>query len=110
MNGGQRRDAWMTAIVLAVALMLLLLAACLPARAHPWMQPGASWCCNISDCAPIPRQAVKRIKGGWHIPLVDRTFMDDDPGLYPNTHDNEFWLCGAPNAAPRCLFVPGMGA
>lgn len=97
-------------VLIGIALGLIVGAFIKIAHAHPWMLQGTSYCCNENDCAPIPRESVRRVPAGWYLPLLDFTFQDGSEHIHPNIHDNEFWLCMPKGGPPRCLFVPGKGA
>ena len=93
--------AW---LVVYLAVVILIVAFMLNARAHGWYE----WeCCSDSDCAPFaPDDAVTtpqgyRIKGTWTVPY-------DAPQIRPS-HDHDYHLCEYPKGTVRCLYVPAGG-
>lgn len=103
-------------VILASLIALALLSLCMVVvQAHSFYD---GWCCQNSDCAPIPSKAVRAIPGGVQItlgpgdhPLVTRVHVFQIPqSEIRKSQDDNWHVCLFPSEDHlRCVYMPPMG-
>jgi hypothetical protein len=98
-----------TWVFVVFALLVLIHAGVGVAWSHEWYP----WeCCSDNDCAPLPKESVSEIKGGWKLP--DGRFIPYAQARM--SPDGQFHLCETkwqPNPVDRqilCFYAPIGGA
>jgi hypothetical protein len=107
------------ATIMFVAGTAFLATARRPAWGHAhWISDGTfkdpeskEWCCNSTDCKPIPGSEVAPITGGYYLRQTGET-IPHHRAL--DSKDGQFWRCeymaGINTGKTRCFFKvePGM--
>lgn len=104
-----------------LSLAMMLAAGAPETRAHEWFDP---WCCNLSDCRPIPDHAVKVTPQGYVITLHphEHQMLKNETG--PRTYtvpfanarisldpEQRFFACIWPTPATmRCFYAKPQGS
>lgn len=98
------------------AIKATVLAVFIAAFALYWSWPAFShefyslYCCNTTDCAPLPDGSVKATADGWYVQITDETIPYNDSRIQASP-DGRFHGCIIGNATNlRCLYVPGQGS
>lgn len=105
--------AWIAFGAIALGLVLLLLGG--KAEAHSFYE---QWCCQSSDCSPIPASSIRTIEGGFQItlspgdhPLVTRVHVFQiEQSKTRRSQDGAWHVCLWPTEDNlRCVYMPDMG-
>ena len=109
-------------IAIGVVLIAMALTACSQAQAHSWytgyQNRHKESCCGGSDCAQLPDDAVKPVKGGYVVSYLPPGFPNARQITLPVTIANEdaqpgedpvhYHMC-IWSSAVKCFFVPAPG-
>jgi hypothetical protein len=71
------------------------------------------WCCGEVDCAPVDKQFVHRVPGGFQVQHLDYRTPDvptvtefiPDAETSPSV-DKQYWRCHKADWMTRCFFAP----
>jgi hypothetical protein len=89
--------------LIVVGLMLIGLSLSV-AHGHSWYDPD---CCGDNDCAPIAKERVQFVNGGY---LIDgKHFIEATSTRVRGSQDDQFHACFWPADRLWCFYIPASG-